>query len=44
MLRQAEDLKKLDQKFIPFAEQIQKLAKGFQEKQLHAFLSQYKQG
>jgi len=43
IIKQAEELKKLDPKYIPFAEQVYNLAKGFQEKQLQTFISQYKQ-
>lgn len=40
-IKQAEELKKLDEQWIPFAERICEMAKGFQEKQLQAFLNQY---
>jgi len=42
IIKQAEELKKLDPKYIPFAEQVYNLAKGFQEKQLQTFIAQYK--
>jgi len=42
IIKQAEELKKLDPKYIPFAEQVYNLAKGFQEKQLQNFIVQYK--
>ena len=40
-IKQAEELKKLDEQWIPFAERVCEMAKGFQEKQLQAFLNQY---
>ncbi|OCR00755.1 hypothetical protein BCD67_15455 [Oscillatoriales cyanobacterium USR001] len=41
ILKQAEDLKKLDERWIPFAEKVSEMARGFQEKQLGAFLALY---
>ncbi|MDF0556708.1 hybrid sensor histidine kinase/response regulator [Kamptonema sp. UHCC 0994] len=41
IIQQAEELKKLDEKWIPFAEIVCEMAKGFQEKQLRAFLTEY---
>jgi CheY-like chemotaxis protein len=43
-IEQAENLKKLDEKFIPFAERVCELAKGFQEKKLRLLISQYRNG
>jgi signal transduction histidine kinase/CheY-like chemotaxis protein len=42
MMSQAEDLKKLDEQWIPFGEKLYTLAKGFEVKKLQAFLTQYK--
>jgi CheY-like chemotaxis protein len=42
IIREAEELKNYDRELVPFAEQVCELAKGFQEKQLRAFLSEYK--
>ena len=42
IIQQAENLKKSDQQLVPFAEQVCELAKGFQEKNLRAFLAKYK--
>jgi signal transduction histidine kinase/DNA-binding NarL/FixJ family response regulator len=43
IIKQAGALKELDEKFIPFAERMYKLAKGFEDKQLRAFIAQYRQ-
>ncbi|HLO52324.1 MAG TPA: ATP-binding protein [Kamptonema sp.] len=39
IIQQAEELKKLDEKWIPFAEIVCEMARGFHEKQLRAFLT-----
>ncbi|OCR00749.1 hybrid sensor histidine kinase/response regulator [Oscillatoriales cyanobacterium USR001] len=41
IIKQAEELKQLDEKWVPFAEKISEMAKGFQEKKLREFLTQY---
>ncbi|MGE5656982.1 MAG: CHASE3 domain-containing protein [Actinomycetota bacterium] len=41
VIQKAEELKKLDEQWIPFAEEVSRLAKGFQEKQLQSFLTDY---
>jgi signal transduction histidine kinase/DNA-binding NarL/FixJ family response regulator len=41
VIKQAEELKKLDEQWVPFAEKVSEMARGFQEKQLRAFLNQY---
>ncbi|MDB9510310.1 CHASE3 domain-containing protein [Kamptonema animale CS-326] len=41
VIQKAEELKKLDEQWIPFAEEVCRLAKGFQEKQLKSFLTNY---
>ncbi|MEG4504773.1 PAS domain-containing protein [Microcoleus sp. F6_B4] len=40
--QQVEHLKKLDAKYIPFAERVGELAASFQEKQLRLFINDYK--
>jgi CheY-like chemotaxis protein len=40
IIRQAEELQRLDEQWVPFAEKISEMAKGFQEKQLRAFLTE----
>ncbi|MEG4032894.1 ATP-binding protein [Microcoleus sp. S36b_A4] len=40
--KQIEQLKKLDAKYIPFAERVGELAASFQEKQLRLFINDYK--
>ncbi|MEG4198324.1 ATP-binding protein [Microcoleus sp. Pol12A5] len=40
--QQVEQLKKLDAKYIPFAERVGELAASFQEKQLRLFINDYK--
>ncbi|SKB12394.1 putative Sensor protein [Planktothrix sp. PCC 11201] len=40
--KQLEQLKKLDAKYIPFAERLGELAGSFQEKQLRLFINDYK--
>lgn len=41
VIKQLEQLKKLDEKYIPFAEQVGELARSFQEKQLRLFIDNY---
>ncbi|MDF0553653.1 CHASE3 domain-containing protein [Kamptonema sp. UHCC 0994] len=41
VLKKAEELKKLDEEWVPFADEVTRLAKGFQEKQLQSFLTNY---
>ncbi|OCR02129.1 hypothetical protein BCD67_22845 [Oscillatoriales cyanobacterium USR001] len=41
IIKQAEELKKLNEQWIPFAEKISEMAKGFQEKQLRVFLDEH---
>jgi CheY-like chemotaxis protein len=41
IIKQAEELKKLDERWVPFAEKVCEMARGFQEKQLRAFLAHY---
>ncbi|OCQ95317.1 hybrid sensor histidine kinase/response regulator [Oscillatoriales cyanobacterium USR001] len=43
IIKQAENLKNLDEKFIPFADRLSEFAQKFQEKQLKSFITQYKQ-
>ncbi|OKH36881.1 hypothetical protein NIES2119_15800 [[Phormidium ambiguum] IAM M-71] len=40
--KKVEELKKLDGKYIPFAEKVGDLASNFQEKQLRLFINDYK--
>lgn len=40
--KKVEELKKLDGKYIPFAEKVGELASNFQEKQLRLFINDYK--
>lgn len=40
--QQVERLKSLDQKYVPFAEQVGELARNFQEKQLRLFINDYR--
>ena len=41
VLKKAEELKKLDEQWVPFADEVTRLAKGFQEKKLQSFLTNY---
>ncbi|OCQ98497.1 hybrid sensor histidine kinase/response regulator [Oscillatoriales cyanobacterium USR001] len=41
IIKQAEELKQLDERWIPFADRVCEMAKGFQEKQLRAFLDRH---
>jgi PAS domain S-box-containing protein len=38
---QAKKIEQLDQQFVPFAQQLEQLAKGFQEKQILGFVRKY---
>lgn len=40
--KKVEELKKLDEKYIPFAEKVGELASNFQEKQLRLFIDDYR--
>ena len=42
ILEQAKRIEQLDQQFMPFAQQLRQLAKGFQEKQILEFVRRYK--
>jgi len=42
ILEQAKRIEQLDQQFMPFAQQLCQLAKGFQEKQILEFVRRYK--
>jgi PAS domain S-box-containing protein len=42
--QQAKNLEQLDPKFVPFAQQLSQLAKGFQEKQILEFVRKYMKG
>jgi PAS domain S-box-containing protein len=41
---QAKKIEQLDQQFVPFAQQLEQLAKGFQEKQILGFVRKYMAG
>ncbi|MGC1393668.1 MAG: PAS domain S-box protein [Coleofasciculaceae cyanobacterium] len=41
---QAKKIEELDQQFVPFAQQLEQLAKGFQEKQILGFVRKYMAG
>jgi hypothetical protein len=41
---QANRLEQLDEQFVPFAQQLRQLAKGFQEKQILEFVRKYMAG
>lgn len=41
---QAKKIEQLDQQFVPFAQQLEHLAKGFQEKQILGFVRKYMAG
>ena len=41
ILKQLDKLVESDSKYLPFAKQIQKLAKGFEDEQILALLEQY---
>jgi hypothetical protein len=42
--QQAMRLEQLDEQFVPFAQQVRQLAKGFQEKQILEFVKKYMAG
>ncbi len=44
IVEQAKRIEQLDQQFVPFAQQLRQLAKGFQEKQILEFVRRYKAG
>jgi hypothetical protein len=41
---QADLIEQLDEQFVPFAQQLRQLAKGFQEKQILEFVRKYRAG
>ncbi|MDF0551606.1 hypothetical protein [Kamptonema sp. UHCC 0994] len=41
-MKRAENIEQIDEKFAPFANKLRQLYKGFQEKAMKEFISQYR--
>ena len=42
IMKQAANIEQIDEKFVPFANKLRQLSKGFQEKAMKEFISQYR--